>query len=473
MITSIAKPRNFVSQDERAEAALPPEVKGWPLVGVLPALLRNPFEFLAQAREQYGDIYTLNLGMMKLTVLNHPRHAQHVLRDHAQNYYKGGAIWNAVRPVVGNGLVLSEGDFWLRQRRLMQPQFHRQRLGGLTHLMVEAIQEALGTWTSAAESSEPFNLAPALNALTMRVVVKTLFGTALSPQELDKVGEDMTYVLDYLLLEALMQSLPSWLPVPYRARYRRALARFDETVYRIIAQARRAQASAEEPANHLLAMLLDTVDEETGEGMTDRQLRDEVATLFLAGYETTSITLAWTFHHLAEAPDVMEKLQAEVDSVLGERTPTFADLPKLPYTRMVLQEALRLRPPSYWLPRTAQADDEIDGYSIPAGSQVASFTYMYHRHPDFWPDPERFDPERFSPEQSAGRHHFAWIPFGAGQRLCIGRDFALMEGALALAMIMQRYRVRIAPGHVSEMALSGTLRPKHGVMVHLSVNGQP
>lgn len=278
----------------------------------------------------------------------------------------------------------------------------------------------------------------------------------------------MGFILDNLLLEAATQALPAWLPLPHRARYRRALARFDEIVYRIIAQGRQAVAAAQQPENHLLAMLLDTVDEETGEGMTDKQLRDEVATLFLAGYETTSVALAWTFHFLTRQPDVMQKLQAELDDALAGRQPGFADLPKLPYTRMVLQEALRLRPPSAWLPRTALADDTIDGYAIPAGTQIASMTYFYQQHPDFWPDAERFDPERFAPEQSAGRHQFAWIPFGAGPRLCIGRDFALMEGTLALAMITQRYRLAGVAGDEPGQTLSGTLRPQGGVKVRLS-----
>ncbi|HUM69639.1 MAG TPA: cytochrome P450, partial [Chloroflexota bacterium] len=236
-----------------------------------------------------------------------------------------------------------------------------------------------------------------------------------------------------------------------------------EIVYGIIAQCRAGKLSDD----HLLAMLLDVVDEETGEGMTDQQLRDEVATLFLAGYETTSLALSWALHHLMQHPEMMTKMQAEVDSVLNGRQPTLADLPQLPYTRMVLQEAMRLQPPSYWLPRTAVADDEIDGYHISAGTQVVSLTYMYHRHPEHWENPEQFDPERFTPERSANRHRYAWIPFGAGQRLCIGRDFAMMEGQLALAMVAQRFNMTAVPDHEVKPMLSSTMRPKNGVMVTL------
>lgn len=444
-------------------AASMPVTRGLPLVGSLPQLLRNPFGFAEQARSTYGDIYKLDIGMTQAVMLNHPRHAQYVLRDNAQNYRKGGAMWDFARTILGNGLVVSEGDYWLRQRRMMQPQFHRQRLAGLTELMIEAIEEAFAGWDEGRSADQPFNLAPAFNQLTMRVIVKTLFGTGLTTTEMDQVGDSMGYVLDYLLPGMLLTTLPDWTPFPGKTRFNQSRALFDEVVYRIIAQSR-GQAQAE---NNLLAMLLDVVDEETNEGMTDQQLHDEIATLFLAGYETTSITLSWAIDYLTSYPEVMQKLRAEVDSALGDRRPAFADLPNLPYTKMVLQETMRLRPPSFWLPRTAVADDQIDGYSIPAGTNVVSLTYMYHRHPEFWPTPEKFDPERFTSEASADRHRFAWIPFGAGNRLCIGRDFSLMEGQLALAMLVQRYDIERVNEALSRMMLSSTLRLKDGVHVHL------
>ncbi len=257
--------------------------------------------------------------------------------------------------------------------------------------------------------------------------------------------------------------LPAWLPVPGRKQYQQATARIDKSVYRIIASSREKTDSE----NHLLAMLLDAVDEETGEGMTDQQLRDEVTTLFLAGYETTSLALSWAFDYLVRRPEMMQKLQAEVDAALGNRLPTFADLPKLPYARMVLQETLRLRPPAWQVMRTAIADDEIDGCRIPAGTNLMALMYMCHHHPAEWPNPEEFDPERFLPGRSEGRHKLAWMPFGAGQRMCIGRDFALMEGQLALAMAVQRFRITQSAEHSAQPQLSATLRPKGGVTVSL------
>lgn len=451
-----------------AATPLPPVTKGWPLVGSLPHLLRDPFGFFEQARQRYGDIYTLNLGFARVLVLSHARHAQHILRDHADNYGKSGAFWNTVRGLFGNGLLTSQGDVWRRQRRLMQPHFHRQRLAALTNAMIEAIEESLATWRTSSHEGELVDLMPATADLTMRVVVKTLFGTALSADELAELAKNMAYALDYMSVNFAVQSIPNWLPVPGRRRYHQAIAQIDAAVYRIIAASRQDGGSA----HHLLGMLLNSVDEETGEGMNDRQLRDEIFTLFLAGYETTSIALAWSFAYLTTHPRVMEKLQAEIDTILAGRTPSFADLPKLTYTRQVLQEILRLRPPSYWSSRTAQADDEIDGYHIPAGSMVVWIAYLIHHHPALWPNPEQFDPERFAPQPeenaTAARHPFAWIPFGAGQHLCIGRDFALMEGTLALAMIVQRFQISSTIDQTTQLGLSTTLRPKHGVKVQLA-----
>jgi cytochrome P450 len=439
-----------------------PLTKGLPLVGSLPQLIKNPFGYLKQARETYGDIYNLNLGISKMLIVNHPRQMQHILVDNAQNYRKGGAMWDAVRAMLGNGLVVSEGSFWMRQRRMMNPQFHRQRLAALNDLMVSAIDEALDTWEQSANGSD-FNVAPAFSELTMKVITRTLFGTGLSNDEMDRVSKAMNYALTYIIQAIVLNSLPSWMPAPGKKEFEQSIKQIDETVYRIIADSRRDNGES----NHLMAMLLDMVDDETGEGMTDQQLRDEVTTLFLAGYETTSIALAWAFDLLTHHPDVMEKLQAEVDSAIGDRLPTFADLMKLPYSRMILQETLRIRPAAWQLPRTAVEDDEIDGYPIPAGTTITGLIYMCHYHPEEWDNPEVFDPERFQPDRSEKRHKFAYMPFGAGQRKCIGMDFALMEGQLALAMVAQRYKLTKTTEDLVEPQLSTTLRPKGGVVVKL------
>jgi len=440
-----------------------PLTKGLPLVGSLPQMLKNPFGFLMQARNTYGDLYNLNLGISKMLILNNPRQMQHIMVDNVQNYRKGGGMWDAIRAMLGNGLVVSEGSFWMRQRRMMQPQFHRQRLAALTELMVSAIDEALTTWEKSTKGAD-FNLAPAFNELTMKVITRTLFGTGLAQDEMDKVSKALDYSVNYILKAIVLNSLPAWMPAPGKKEFERSIKQIDETVYRIITDSRK-NSGAE---NHLMAMLLDMVDDETGEGMTDQQLRDEVTTLFLAGYETTSIALTWAFDFLVHNPEMMEKLRAEVDAAVGsDRLPTFADLPKMPYSRMILQETLRIRPSAWQLPRTAIEDDEIDGHHIPAGTNLIGLIYMCHYHPDEWDKPEVFDPERFQSEKSEKRHKFAYMPFGAGQRKCIGMDFALMEGQLALSMVAQRYTLNKTTENLAEPQLSTTLRPKGGVVVRL------
>lgn len=461
MLETLPRPTTVI--EAKTQPALAPKSQGWPGIGSLPDLLKNPFGFMVEAREKYGDLYRLNLGLAEVYVCNHPRHAQHVLVDHAANYYKGGAMWDAVRGMLGNGLVVSDGDFWKRQRRMMQPQFHRQRLAAITDLMVAAINEALTEWEKADPHTD-FALTPAFNHLTMKVITRTLFGMGLPEKEMDEFAAAVTFALDYVLQAVVWNAFPKWMPVPGRKKFKESVAIMDKLVYGIIADSRQGKG----PVNNLLALLLDLVDEETGEGMTDQHLRDEVLTLFLAGYETTSLTLSWAYDFLSRRPELMQKLQAEVDSVLGGRTPTFADLPKLTYTKMVISETLRLRPSAWELPRTATEEDVIDGYRIPAGATVVTLIYNFHRHPDEWADAEQFDPERFAAERVEKRHKLAWMPFGAGQRMCIGKDFALMEGQLALAMVAQRFAVQPVAPQEAEPELTGTLRPKGGVPVRLS-----
>lgn len=454
-----------ISVADRSPAATMPAVDGWPLVGAIPQLMGGPIDFVMAAREQYGDIYRLNLGLIQIIMLNHPRHAQHVLVDNARNYTKAGPIWDSMRTLLGNGLPVSEGDFWRRQRRLMQPHFHRRRLAAITDHMVAAIDESLADWTIRSANGQPFDIMEAMSQTTMRVIVRALFGTSIAAQDMELVSTQMGLILEKLLQGVVTQKIPTWVPLPGRGRYQQAIAAIDRVVFDVI---ERHQAGHDHAAgDSLVAMLLNMVDDETGEQMTPQQLRDEAVTMFLAGYETTAVTLAWAFHFLTQEPQHMETLQHEIDTVLGDRTPGFGDLPQLGYTRMVLQEAMRYYPPSWQLTRTAQADDVIDGYPIPAGSEVAVMQHVIHHHPDIWPEPHRFDPTRFMPDQEKTRPRHAWIPFGAGQRFCIGRDMSIMEGQLVLARVLQQYHVRALPGRSATPHAAMTLRPKDGIWVEL------
>ena len=465
---SITQPYQDKFIDESSTSKpLPPTISGAALLGALPSLVKDPFGFVVQARESYGDVYTLNLGLLKTTMLNHPNHAQHVLIDNVANYPKKGALWESLRTFLGNGLVVSEGDFWLRQRRMIQPQFHHKQVEGLATLMSAAIEESIAGWDEIADTGQPFDISHACTQITMKVIVKTLFGDDLSTAEADQLGDAIGIVLDYTMKGMLAQSLPSWVPIPGSQRYQQAIQETDAFIGRVIQHRNAEPAGA--PRCDLLGMLLAAVDSESGERMTPKQLRDELVTFFLAGHETTAGALGWAFHFLSREEEVAHTLQRELDEVLAQRPPAFADLRSLPYARMVMQEALRLYSPAYWIPRTALADDEIDGFHIPAGSTVAILMHTIHRHPEFWPDPERFEPLRFEPAnpENHKRHRLAWMPFGAGQRQCIGKEFSLMEGQLVLAEVMQRYRLKPVLGHTPRPQLSTTLRAKGGVWVRL------
>lgn len=443
--------------------ALPPKAHGYPLVGSLPHLVKHGLNFLVEARAQYGDIYTLDLGLTKVVALNHPRQAYHVLVERAQNYAKGGPLWDHARSFLGNGLPVSEGSFWLRQRRLIQPQFHRDRLAALTEVMVQAIDEELAAWDAIAAAGQPMNMTQELARITMKVIARTMFGTGLGREQMDRVSAEMAYMLKYAIRAILAHGLPEWVPIPGRRRFHEAMRTVDQVLYELIDRRRRESSSPHD----LLSLLLKMVDAETGECMTPSQLRDEAMSIFLAGYETTATALAWTFHFLLQRPALARELEEEVDS-LGGRTPGFEELSRLPRTLQVQQEAMRLYPPAYWLPRLSLEEDEIDGFRIPARTVVAPIIYAIHRHPEIWTEPERFDPDRFSPECSANRPALAWLPFGAGQRLCIGKGFALMEGQLILARAAQRYRFEPVPGRVDLPEIATVLRPRGGIWVRLT-----
>ena len=435
-----------------------PTAPHMPLLGAIPHIVHQQFDYLHAAHRQYGDIYRVDLGVTDAVALSHPRHVQYVLRDNVRNFRKGGNMWTSVRSLFGNGLVVSEGDFWLRQRRMMQPQFHRRHIAGLFDLMLTAIDEQMATWPITAKG---FDFSTAVNQITMQVIVRTMFGAQLDDDEFNRLSVAMTHALDYLLVGVVGESLPSWTPLPGKRRYAAARKTFDEIVYRVITRSRAANDET-----NLLAMLLNIVDAETGAQMTDEQLRDEVATIFVAGYETTAIALAWATDYLARDITLQTRITDEISTAIGANNPDLMSLRSLDLVKRTFQEALRIRPSAWFLPRLTVADDQIDGYPIPAGTQVALMIYHIHHHPEQWEYPERFDPDRFDKKAAQSRHPFAYVPFGAGQRQCIGRDFAYMEGQLILTRLLQRYRIR-PYGSPAQPQLSTTLRPKGGVHLNL------
>jgi cytochrome P450 len=419
-----------------------PGPRGLPLLGNLIPFRRNVLQLLLDSRRQFGDIVRFRLGPFVIHLVAHPEHIKYVLLTNQHNYNKDTRSTAKIRGVTGEGLLTSNGDVWRRQRRMSQPVFQAQRLNAFTEIMTGATAAMLRRWRDDYKPGQPLDIASEMMRLTCAIVARALLGADLSG-DLDDIEDAATAVMEhtYQRLEAVVD-LPPWCPTPRNRRFRRALAQLDQIVCRVLHERQQGPADS---AN-LLSLLLHSRDEETGQGMSAAQLRNEAITLLLAGHETTANTLTWTWYLLSRHPSVARQVRAEIVEVLGARTPTAADVPRLAVTLRVVQEALRLYPPIWIMERHALADDVIAGYHIPAGSTVAISPYVTHRHPDFWDNPEGFDPDRFLPEQFTEARRQAYLPFGVGQRLCIGNNFALLEARLIVAMVLQVFWLDLVPG---------------------------
>lgn len=447
-----------------------PGPRGVPFLGVAGEALRDPMRFFVSRWQQYGDVMGAPVGPYDYIAVTDPDAIHHMLVENPKNYEKS-PNYRGLRVVLGNGLVTSEGEFWQRQRRLAQPAFHRERLASFRDSMVADTRDMLARWRSedaslkeAGALPRPLDMHREMTRLTFRIVGHTLFSV-----DLDAESEALGPVISAALeganeMSTAVLPLPYWVPTPTHVRLRRAVARLDELVLRIIGERRAIAGTSQEP-NDLLAMLMGARDEQTREQMTDRQLRDEVLTLVLAGHETTANLLSWTWYLLSRHPDFARRLQTEVRTVLGERPPSMEDLAQLKLTRAIIEESMRLFPPVWAFERRALADDVLGGYHVPKGALVGVCTYALHRHPDHWDNPEGFDPERFFPERAKGRHRFAYMPFGGGPRICIGNGFAMMEAQIIVAMMAQSYRLDLAAGHEVVPEATVTLRPKGGMLM--------
>lgn len=441
-----------------------------PLLGHLPAFWRDPIGLLTEGVRCQGDFAAFTFGPYKFLLINHPDAIRHVLLDNAGAYRKSPS-YQVLRLILGEGLITSEGDTWRRQRKLAQPAFHHKALAGFAATMVQATAEHLDTW-SALPAGAPLDAHEEMMRLTLRIIGGTLFSTRID-EDSAAIGTALTEVIRFINTRS--QSLLSWplvIPTPANLRFRRARATLERLVYRIIADRRarelsRSQGTADSEGVDLLDLYMAARDEDGGPGMTDRQLRDEIMTLVLAGHETTTVVLSWTFDLLSRHPEAERRLRQELRAVLGDRPPTLEDLERLPYTGWVISESMRIYPPAWVLDRQAVVADKIGDRPVPRGTIVGICPYTLHRNPAFWDNPEGFDPERFAPHNAKSRPRYAYLPFGAGPRICIGNAFALMEAKIILAMVVQRYRLKLAPGHRIEPEPSVTLRPRHGVPVTL------
>ena len=419
---------------------------------------RDPLVFFTDIARTYGDIAAFRMGGEQMFLLNDPQLVRDVLVTHNKNFRKGKGLERSKR-VLGEGLLTSEGATHLRQRRLMQPAFHRDRIAGYGDTMVGYADRMRRGWTDGAT----LDIAREMNRLTLSIVGKTLFDAAVESQAAE-VGEALTGVMEsFWMLMLPFADFLERLPVPKLRRARLQRARLDAIIYGMIADRR---ASGRDHGD-LLSMLLSAQDEDDGGGMTDVQVRDEAMTIFLAGHETTANALTWLWYLVSGTPDVETALHAEVDTALHGRLPTMGDLGSLPYVERVVTEAMRLYPPAWLLGRRAIAEYPIGPYVAPARSILLMSPYLIQRDAGYYADPDTFNPDRWTPEFRAGLPKFAYFPFGGGPRQCIGESFAWMELILLVATIAQQWRLRMVPGHPVVPQPLITLRAKHGMRMTL------
>ncbi|MEP6690128.1 MAG: cytochrome P450 [Gemmatimonadaceae bacterium] len=416
---------------------------------------RDMLGFLLRLAREHGDVVRWKMGPQEMVLLNHPDAIKDVLVTDAKNFRKGRGI-ERMKRFLGDGLLTSEEAFHLRQRRLAQPAFHRDRIAAYGAVMASHAERATSGW----RDGETIDVADAMMRLTLGIVATTLFGADVRGEEAeigDAISEMMRlFMFSTIPFSELVDDV-AWLPT--NRRFREVRQRLDAVVYRMIEQRRRSGTDG----GDLLSMLLLAQDTEGDHGrMTDVQLRDEAMTIFLAGHETTANALTWTWYLLSRHPEAEARLHAEVDA-LGGRPPESADLASLPYTRMVLAESMRLYPPAWVIGRRAVGAFRVGEFDIPANAIVLLSQYVTHHDARWFPDPERFDPERWTAGAQASRPKFSYYPFGAGTRQCIGEGFAWMEGVLVLAAIAQRWRLMLVPDHPVALQPRITLRPKFGM----------
>lgn len=437
-----------------AKITRPPGPRKKPLWGDLWDFRKDPLMFLTKLRS-YGDIVFLRLGNQDIYLLNHPDFIKEVLVNQARNFYKGRGLQRAKR-LLGEGLLTSEEELHKRQRRLVQPAFHRQRIANYAKIMIDYATRTRESW----RANERVNISEEMMRLTLAIVAKTLFNAEVE-KDADEIGKAMgVFVKSFDFLTLPFVEILEKLPLPRVRAFNNARDFLDKTIYKMIEE-RRAK---NEDLGDLMSMLLIAQDEEgDGKGMTDLQVRDEIMTLFIAGHETTANALTWTWYLLSQNPNVEAKMWQEIDEVLSGRLPTPEDYLKLKYTEMVLSESMRLYPPAWLIGRRTIKECQIGGYNVPVDSITFMCQYLMHRDERYFPEPEKFDPERWTVEAKEKRPKHSYFPFGGGVRQCIGESFAWMEGVLILATIAQKWKLALVPNHNVEAQPMITLRAKNDI----------
>jgi cytochrome P450 len=419
--------------------------------------LRNErIQFFLQQQKDLGNVYRIVIPTRKVMVVSDPEWIKYILVDNNKNYGKSFA-YDSIKIFLGNGLLTSEGEFWKRQRRLAQPAFHKEKLNLMFQNMVEQTQKCIEKLDVYADTNLSFDLSKELYKLTLDIVNSTLFYNEVD-NTTDTIYKLVSEGSEYITrrIDTPIQ-LPDWIPTPHKLREKKVLQTMDEVFFSVIDRRRKQDVQHED----LLSMLMDARDEETGETMSNQQLRDEILTIFVAGHETTQIALAWTFYLLSQNPDKLKILMNEIEQELKGEIPTPVSIRGLHYLKQVIDESMRCFPPAWIMGRKTIEPDVIDGYEIPAGTNVIMPIYVVHHDASIWENPDEFKPERFAIENLKEKHKYSFFPFGGGPRLCIGNNFAIQEMQVCLAMILQKFKVEVDESFVPELNPLVTLRPKN------------
>ena len=454
--------------DSSVQIPSPAGPKGLPLFGNLAEIRKDTLNFFVKLTREYGDVVPYRIGTDQVFLINHPDLIRYVLLINQTNYAKGKFFAKA-EPLMGGAMVMSDGEKWLKLRRTALPAVQGRALVGMADVMVDAADDMIARWRGLADTGQPIDIAPEMTILALDMVYRTLFRVK---PDFDPV--EIYHALSFVLGEIehriwSVTSIGAHLPSARNRKFHKYMRYLDRQIAAVIEKRRR------DPNQYgdLLSILLAAVDDPENTTYDAKQLRDECMNFTIVGRDTAAGALQWTFYLLSQNPAVERKLRQEIETVLGDRRPTYDDLDRLPYLRMVHDESMRLYPPGWTFSRTALADDRIGGVHIPKGASVQMCVYAMHRNPRYWDNPEGFDPERFLPERAAGRPQFAYFPFGGGGRVCIGRKLAMMEGALIIARILQAFRLNLVPGQRIEIEPMITLRPKYGIQMTIHNAAQP
>jgi cytochrome P450 len=436
-----------------------PKEKHW-LIGHVGMLKNDPIGMMKDFIARYGNVLSLSVPFTKAVVISNPEYARQVLQDNSKNYTKSLA-YELLKPLLGMGLLTSEGDFWKQQRKLIQPAFHKRKLDEMAEMMVERSEHWADRVRIYADKGEAFDILPEMTALTLDIISKAIFSKGVEDKA--KIVGDQILLLNEYTINKIHQPvrLPDSIPTPWNRHARKSMDLLNKIVLEIIAERRRSESK-----DDLLSMLIDARDEETGESMDNQQVRDEVMTIFLAGNETSSNALSWMLYLLSQNPAEEAKMIAEIDTKLAAGVQvSFSTMGEFPYVKQVIEESMRIYPPAWSVGRRAIADDEIGEYHIEALTNVLIPIMYLHHSPRFWQEPERFMPERFAPETRMAIDRFVYLPFGGGPRFCIGNNFAMMEMQIILITLYKEFRFRLKEGFKVEAEPLVTLKPKYGMMM--------